>query len=233
MFKLDKNFKESDLSMAADQLEKNYTLQINDLLSLNVYTNKGERIVDPNFELSQNVGRNGNQQEANFSYLVQTDGTIKFPIIGQIKIDSLTINQAEALLQKKYNEYYKESFVKLSYQNKRVIVLGATGGQIIPLDNENVSLVEILALAGGLELGAKAQNIKLIRGGHRDTRVFQIDLSTIDGMNRSMLDVEPGDIIYVEPWRRPFLEGIKDIAPVLSIITSTIALILVLQNFRS
>lgn len=230
MFKLDDEFNESDLSFVVDQIEKNYVLQINDRIGIAVYTNKGERIIDPNLELNASLPNSAQRIETNFEYLVQTDGTIKLPIIGQIKLDSLTLNQAEDALQSEYNKYYKDSFVKLSYKNKRVILLGGVGGQIIPLENENISLVEILAVAGGLDIDSKAHNIKLIRGGYKNAQVFRINLSTIDGMKKSMLDVEPGDIIYVEPWRRPWLEATRDFAPLVSLITSTLALVLVLQN---
>ncbi|MEP5612374.1 MAG: polysaccharide export protein EpsE, partial [Cyclobacteriaceae bacterium] len=106
-------------------------------------------------------------------------------------------------------------------------VLGAPGGKVIPLQNENMHLVEVLALAEGVELGAKAQNIKLIRGD----RIYKVDLSTISGMQESNLRVEPGDIIYVEPWRRPWLETLKDASPALSLVTSVLTLIFVIQSF--
>lgn len=232
MFKMDDIFKEQDLSVAVDQAERNYVIQPDDMLSLDVFTNNGERIVDPNNELQQNM--QGLQNRPSFNYLVQTDGTVKFPIVGAVKVDSLTIDQAELMLQKKYDEYYKQSFVKLQFINKRVVVLGAApaGGLIVPLTNENMSLVEVLALAGGLEMGSKSQNIKVIRGKLSNPEVYQINLSTVSGMKQSMLDIEPGDIIYIEPWRRPFIEGTKDIAPILSLLSSTLALVLVLQNLK-
>ncbi|WP_099600548.1 polysaccharide biosynthesis/export family protein [Reichenbachiella sp. 5M10] len=230
MFKLNKEFSKSDLSTAVMQAEKNYAIQIDDYLSIEVYTNQGERIIDPNHELQQGMNTTQRRAEENFTYLVKEDGTVKFPIIGQIKLDSLTLDQAESLLEEKYDAYYKGAFVKLTYSNKRVIVLGAMGGQLIPLLNENMSLVEILAIAGGLDMGAKAQNIKIIRGNLGNPEVFQINLSTVSGMRDSMITMEPGDIVYVEPWRRPWLESIKDIAPVLSLLSSTLALVLVLQN---
>ncbi|WP_422360689.1 polysaccharide biosynthesis/export family protein [Reichenbachiella sp.] len=230
MFKLDENFTEQDLSSAINQAERNYVIQIDDMLSLEVFTNDGERIVDPNNELQQNM--QGLQNKPTFDYLVKTDGTVKFPIVGQVKVDSLTLDQAELMLQKRYDEFYKQSFVKLTFNNKRVVVLGATAnsGQIIPLANENVSLVEVLAMAGGLEMGSKSQNIKVIRGKLSNPEVYQINLSTVSGMKQSMLDIEPGDIIYIEPWRRPLIEATKDLAPILSLLSSTLALVLVLQN---
>ena len=235
MFKLDDDFTESDLAFAIAQIERNYVIQVNDYLTLDVYTNKGERIVDPNFELMQELGggnRNNMRQQDDLTYLVKIDGTVKFPIIGETKVDSLTLNQAEKLLQVEYDKYYNDSFVRLEYVNKRVVVLGALGGLIVPLVDENLSLVEVLAIAGGPQMGAKVQNIKIIRGDLAQPIVFQVDLSTISGMKASSLDIEPGDIIYVEPWRRPFFEALKDITPVLSLLSSSLALVLVLQNLN-
>ncbi|MCV9388619.1 polysaccharide biosynthesis/export family protein [Reichenbachiella ulvae] len=230
MFKLGKGFTETELSTAVMQAERNYVIQKNDYLTIDVFTNKGERIIDPNFELQQNMG-NQRRAQQDFKYLVQQDGTVKLPIVGQIELDSLTLNQAETLLEVEYNAYYKDSFVKLSYTNKRVVLLGALGGQIVPLINENMSLIEVLAMAGGLDMGAKAQNIKIIRGDLTNPEVYQINLSSLAGMQGTMLNMEPGDIVYVEPWRRPWLEVTRDIAPLLSLMSSTLALILVLQNF--
>lgn len=232
MFKLNREFPKTELSNAMMYAERNYVIQKNDYLSIDVFTNKGERIIDPNNELQQGM-QNQRRTHEEFSYLVKQDGTVKLPIVGQIKIDSLTLDMAERLLETEYDKYYKESFVKLNYTNKRVILLGALGGQMIPLVNENMTLIEILAMAGGLDMGSKSQNIKLIRGDLSAPEVFQINLSTIDGMRNTMISMEPGDIIYVEPWRRPWLEGIRDISPVLSLLSSSLALILVLQNLNA
>lgn len=230
MFQLDDNFPSSSLSAAVYQAEQNYRIQKNDFLRLDVYTNKGERIVDPNNELINGANQGQIPGQEDFLYLVQEDGFCKFPIIGKVNLMGMTIDQAEKRLEDEYNAFYKDSFVKLQFQNKRVILLGATGGQVITLRNENTSLVEVLAQSGGIQLGSKAQNIKIIRGDLNKPEVYAIDLSTIEGMKSSIIRVQPGDVIYVEPWRRVWLESIRDIAPVLSLVTSILTLAIVLQN---
>ena len=70
------------------------------------------------------------------------------------------------------------------------------------------------------------KNIKLIRGD----LVYEVDLSTISGMQATNLNVEPGDIIYIEPWRRPWLETLRDVSPALSLAASILTLIVVIQN---
>lgn len=211
----------------AEAVEKNYVIQINDYLELDVYTNKGERIIDPDFALSKELGNvNRNSITVNPTYLVDIKGTTKFPMIGEIRLEGLTVRQAEALLQKAYSEFYKDSFVILKYVNKRVIILGAQGGQVIPLVNENLHLVEVLALAKGLDNNAKAQNIRVLRGDD----VFVADLSTIDGYLKNNIAIEPGDIVYVEPIRKPVVEATRDYAIVISMITSLTTLILVITS---
>lgn len=232
MFKPDKGYEAEQLSQIVTKAEKNYVIQVNDLLNLNVFTNKGERIIDPNFELG--MGQGGNQslqtQQRNFDYLVQVDGSVKLPILDLVKLAGLTIQQAEALLEQRYDEYYIDSYVKLSYISKRVIVLGSTGGQVVPLPRENMSLIEVIALAGGVGKDGKAHNIRLIRGDLNNPSVYQIDLGTINGMKASILNVEPGDIVYIEPRRRIFFEALSDVTPILSLVTSLVTLAFVLSN---
>jgi len=230
MFKEDEDLLSTQLTEAVYNTEMNYHIQKNDLLNLDVYTNKGERIIDPNFELRSGVNQNIQNQTKIYSYLVQQDGQIKLPIIGLIKLENLTINDAETVIQKAYDGYYKDSFVKLNFLNKRVIVLGGLGGQVIPLENENTSLIEVIAMAGGVQLGDKVKNIKVIRGDLNNPQIFAIDLTTIEGMKGSIVSIQPGDVIYVEPWRRAWVESLKDVAPILSLITSLLTLTLVVQR---
>jgi polysaccharide export outer membrane protein len=154
-------------------------------------------------------------------------------MIGKKKLTGLSVDEAEAILEQDYKLHYVDPFVRITVLNRRVIVLGANGGQVLPLVNENTTLIEVLALYGGLNLGAKAQNIKLIRGDLDNPEVHLIDLSTISGMKYSALRVESEDIIYVEPWRRPWLESLRDITPALSLTTSILTLIVVVQNLAN
>ena len=185
-------------------------LQPNDIILLDVFTNKGERLIDPNFELIQQANAQAQQQRDIFQFVIQADGTVVFPLIGVCEIDGMTLNEAELMVAGLFGDVYKDPFVKLRINNRRVFVLGAPGGKVIPLQNEkHAHSLKFLHLPKVWKLGAKAQNIKLIRG----ELVYQVDLSTISGMRESNLRVEPGDIIYVEPWRRPWLETLRDVSP--------------------
>jgi polysaccharide biosynthesis/export protein len=213
---------DQDLATNVADSESNYLIQKNDLLSLQVYTNLGESIVDP----AAGSVSSGNQQgepEAP-SYLVDQNGVVKFPLINDFKAEGMTLRQAEKALEDQYGKFYQQPFVKLKYSNKRVIILGAVGSQVVRLENENMKLTEVLALAKGFETEAKANNIRVLRGN----QVFIADFSTIEGYKKYNYTMQPNDVIYVEPIRRPFVEGLRDYGPAVSIISSLATLIVVL-----
>jgi protein involved in polysaccharide export with SLBB domain len=233
------------LRVAVNRTDRNYRIQPNDFLDMRIYTNKGERIIDPNGQLqlgspagqspslsprtSGSVSRAGNNSSASgLEILVQADGTAALPVVGQVHVSGLTLHQADSTLQILYSPYYREPFIQTRVTNNRVIVLGG-GGQVIPLANDNMNLLEVLALAGGVDgggnngggggvyrYGGKTSNIRIIRGDLKKPQVEQIDLSTIAGMRRANLQMEPNDIVYIEPVRRRFLEGLTDAGPVFS-----------------
>ena len=228
MFKPGEGFTPDPIRKEALSVEKSYVIQKNDYLKLEVFSNKGERVIDPDGELVKSMGaaaQNTNVKPT-LSYLVNTLGVAKFPMIGEVKLDSLTLRQAEEILQKLYNGYYTDCFVSLTFMNKRVIVLGAVGGQVIPLTNQSVTLAEILALSKGVGNDAKAQNIRVLRG----QQVFVVDFSTLNGYLTSNMIVEPGDIIYVEPVRRPFVEAFKDYGGLISLGVTLTSLIIVISQ---
>ena len=228
ILKTPEDFKSAQISNEILQAERNYVIQQNDLLKLEVYTNKGERIIDPNPEVSHSAGTVGNEERPVVKYLVDLNGIVKFPVIGDLKLEGFTLRQAEEILQTEYEKYFKESFVVLTFENKRAILLGAVGGQVIPLLNQNMTLAELLALAKGLPNDARAANIKVIR----KDKVFMIDLTTVAGFQSGNMIIEPGDIIYVEPIRKSFAEGLRDYAGLYSLVISSLSLIIVINSLK-
>jgi polysaccharide export outer membrane protein len=223
MFKVPED---ATLQKQAEEVQRNYVIQKHDMLKLDVYTNKGELIIDPDFNLMKEIPVQNAQRRPDPNYLVDVNGVAKFPMLGELKVEGLTIRQTEEILQKEYARYYTDPFVVLQYINKRVVVLGAPGGQVIPLVNENVTLAEVLALASGIENNARATNIRVIRGD----QYFVADFSTIAGYQKSNMIMQPGDIVYVEPIRRPVSEAFRDYGVIVSVLTSLTTLIVVLTS---
>ncbi len=215
-----------DFKQAARQAESNYIIRTNDVLRLSVYTNKGERIIDPDFELQRDLNPQTSQARPQPEYTVATDGTVRLPMVGTLRVEGLTLRQAEEMLQKAYSTYYTNPYVLLQCSSNRVIILGLPQSKVIPLPYENMTLLEAIALAGGLDRDSRADNIRIIR----NDQFYVADLSTTQGFNHNNLLVQPGDIIYIEPIRRPLSEALRDYFSIVSILSSLTTLIVVLNS---
>lgn len=206
------------ISRFPDSLQnKEYRLAPNDLLQINVYTNNGEKIIDPiSSETNKSI------PNSNLTYLIEYDGKIKLPVLGRTLIGGMTLREAESFLEQKYSTYFNAPFVQLKVTNNRVTIFpGGQGSQamVVILDNPNTTLFEALAKAGGIQDG-KAHKIKLIRGDLKKPQVYQIDLSTIAGMTNANMILQANDIIYVQPRNKVPQKIIENIAPYLTILTS-------------
>ncbi|NNF35406.1 MAG: polysaccharide export protein EpsE [Saprospiraceae bacterium] len=229
MFKYEEGYPFAAISDQARLAEKNYTILPDDYLNLEVYTKDGERIIDPDLELNKELtGTNNNLTRPNPNYLILPDSTVKLPMIGYIKLGGLTIENASRLLEESYSKFYNNPYVVLQYINKRVIVLGATGGQVIPLENENMSVVEIVALSGGITQNTHSENIRLIRG----EEVFLVDLSTLEGYSQSNMNVESGDVIYIEPVPRVLSQSAQEVSLIVSTITALTTLLVLILSLQ-
>jgi polysaccharide export outer membrane protein len=221
------------LQKAATVAEKNYTLQTNDLIALLVFTKKGERIIDPDGKLVQQGLTTNTQAGSGTStgkplneFVLSQAGDVVLPLVGLQKLQGLTIREAELYLLKEYEKFYNDVLVTLTCKNHRVIVLGATGGKVLPLTNENINLAEVLALAGSGIVEGNAHNIRLLRG----QQIFVADFSTVEGYLQTNYIVQPGDIVYLEPVKRPFLQAMQDYGSIANILLGVVSIVILIQN---
>lgn len=234
MFKT-KDF-ENDPALEArlKQVESNYKMRVNDRFTIRVETNQGEALVDPNLlmrqELSQGAFNQNIQNRNPVEYTIQADGQALLPMIGKVSLQGLTIFQVDSLLSSQYAAFYQEPYARTSLLNRRVVVFNGEDGAIVPLDNEAMSILEVIAYAGGISNSSKAFNIRLIRGDLKNPYVEVIDLSTIQGMKAANLQAQENDVIYIEPVRRVFLEATRDITPLLTLTTSLLTLTILILS---
>lgn len=222
-----------------DSIRAQTLISPNNIIRMDFYTGDGHVLIESGIGsgILTNSGRGsgGNINRANqITYLISQDGTVKLPVLGRVKLAGLSIREAERKLEKLYSKYYNEPFVILKVSNNRVIVSPGSGGnaQVIILENANTTLMEALALAGGIDRRGIASEIKLIRKnkktGERD--VYKIDLSTIAGLEQADMIVQPEDIIYVEPLPMIASGVVKEIAPFVALLTTAVLVITLANN---
>lgn len=205
-----------------DSLSKeDYKIEANAIIVVKVFTNDGFRLVD-----LISTGTNNAGFRFDYEYYVDSKGYVKLPLIGNIKIAGLTIVDAQNYLEQVYADYYVKPYVNVKVTNKRVTVFPGNGGdaKVLYLNNNNTTVLETIALAGGIAVDGKAYKVKLIRndGDNKKPKVYLMDLSTIDGLAVGNSVVHANDIIYVEPRYRVARTLVGEITPIVSLITSTL-----------
>lgn len=204
-----------------------YKISTDDKFTFALYTQNGEQILRNMTGVSNvNVGSQGQE------YMVRRDGTAEIPLKGMIKVSGLTVHQLEDTLSKLYMREYQNPFVQVKLTNQRVIVFPGSGGdaKVIPLQNNNTTLMEALALAGGIAERGKANRIKLMRTDGQTRVVYVLDLSTVDGLKYADMVVQANDYIYVEPSERVGREVVQGTAPILSMISTAILILSLILN---
>lgn len=232
MLKTEKDYQFADIdSMNATKDE--YRIDVHDILQFRFFTQKGQRILD--ISTSSERGQQNQLFNPNNSlnYVVQKDSLVNFPALGDINLVGMTIREAEKFLETEYSELYVNPFVQISVTNKRVIVFPGNGGdaKVLYLANNNTTLIEAIALAGGITERGRASRIKLIRKDAEGKRqVYRIDLSTIDGLEYTDILVQANDYIYVEPVPEIGRELLKEVTPIVSLISSAAIVISVIST---
>ncbi|MFN5318263.1 MAG: polysaccharide biosynthesis/export family protein [Bacteroidia bacterium] len=212
MFRTKHNYPFEDPAKIPDV--KEYRISENDRVEIQIIPNNGSLLIEYNNALN-NAANNGRR-----SYIVEFDGTIKIPILGRIKINGLTIREAELMIEERMRAFYVDPYVTIDILNKRIILFPGNSGtaKIILLENPNTTLLEAIASSGGIGIDGKAHRIKLIRGDLKNPKIYLIDLSTIEGINKAGIVLEGNDIIYIEPRNDYTANLFQRIAPSLGLI---------------
>ena len=200
-----------------------YTIAPNDELAIIVDIQDGETIFEQN---SANGTARGNSNNWH-TYTVEFDGCVKLPRIGRFPVGGMTTRELEDTLETIYGQYMNSPMVRAKISNHRVTIFpGGSGGtaKVITLQHDNTTLIEALALAGGITDG-KGYNIKLIRGDLKNPIVYQVDLSTIEGMKQANLTLRANDIIYVEPRLKPITRFLNELNPYITLLSTTLLII--------
>lgn len=133
---------------------------------------------------------------------VAPDGYISYPIVGRVQIAGMTYEEVVRTLQLAVNEYYVDAKVSVNVtklESHKVLVIGEVmAPQILQITSE-LSLLEAVSRAGGINPDARTRNILVIRGGVDAPQLFTVDVDALirHGDMTQMVYLRPGDIVYV------------------------------------
>lgn len=206
-----------------------YLIQPGDQFTLRVFARDGFKLIDVIEREGQNM-QSGQMGQQGFLYTVDNEGFVRLPVLGEFYVTGFTERALERTLEEKYAGLFVDPWVNLRVSNRRAFVFTEGAASIITLNEYPITIIELLARAGGLDARAKAYKIKVIRGDIKNPQVYLVDLSTIEGIRKADLSVQPNDIIVIERRRAYVTDVLREITPYTGAIT-TIATLVIL--FRS
>ncbi len=234
MLAADKDFPFDTLSTdSASTYTREYRLTANDIIDFRLFANDGFKLIDIG-SLSSTSPAGANLVRQGFEYQLDYEGVTRLPIIGAVSLKGMTIREAEVHLEQRYSEYYVKPFAIIRVVNRRVIVFPGEPGaaRVITITNNNTTLVEALAQAGGISDNGKAHKIRLIRqtADPGKPKIYKIDLSNMRNIAQANIVVQSNDIIYVEPRRQIANRALREVTPIISLASSLFTLYVIIAR---
>jgi polysaccharide biosynthesis/export protein len=143
---------------------------------------------------------NGNSVAKSDGYMVDGKGEIEFPFIGTVKVAGLTRDSLKTTLTALASKYLKDVMVSVRFVNFRFTVLGEVKNPgIFLLQNEKVTVLEALGLAGDMTQYARRSNVKIIRDSSGNREIGTIDFNDKAVFSSRYYYLYRNDVVYVEP----------------------------------
>lgn len=226
-----------DDSLAIAMASKPYRVQVNDILQITVKALDSEltEIFNP---VEQNVGGLANPQNLYFTgFTVDDHGDIEFPILGNIKVLGLTVEEIEdKVTTELLKQYFKETaqlFVTVKLAGLRFTVMGEVGNSgTKTLFQDKVNILEALANSGDILTTGDRKDVLIIRQYPQGQKIHHIDLTDINALKSPYYYIKPNDMILVKPLKRKAIgagetatETIRTVASLFTIVVSTYFLV--------
>jgi polysaccharide biosynthesis/export protein len=209
---------------------REYKIQPLDILSIRI-----ESLTEEEFDFmeklypTQQQGGAGGAMLQLSGFLVDNNGDIEFPIVGKVKFSNLSVFEAQDKLQEIFKAYLKNPVARVRLLNFRFTVLGEVNAENqVTSSNTRITLMEAVALAGGLTDLADRANVKIIRQSGGKSEVLYMNLLDENVIASNNYYIQQNDIIMVPPLRqRPFK---KYWGQNIALFVSTVSVILLAVN---
>jgi polysaccharide biosynthesis/export protein len=196
-----------------------------DILLVSVFTINQEAF--PYFNSASDRTLSDTRSPYEKGYVVSEKGTVQLPLIGEVTVQNMTLNEAADALKTKLMQFIDEPLVVVKKLNFKVTVLGeVTRPGTFPIYNETATLPEVLGLAGDITSYGNRTTVKIIRNDSKTPRILVVDLTSASSLTLENYFLHPDDVIYVEPVRRKALQNINPAITLLtSLLTTTVVVI--------
>lgn len=161
---------------------------------------------DPEIAKPFNIRTSGvtgtNTGVGSYTYLVDPDGNIQLPILGEIHAAGLTRLQLQDLISNILidGNYLADPYVMVRFYNFKVFFLGSDGGKTINISNERCTFLEALAMSGDISAYTRRDKIGVLREIDGKMTMHYIDPRKSDVFNDPFFTLQKNDIIVTQSY---------------------------------
>lgn len=178
------------------------TIKPDDVMSITIQTIDplSSASINKISELNSNLPSAPSMQPPVPGFLVDKDGNVSIPMLGNVKISGLTTYEAKKVIQDKASLFFKDPTVQVRYANYKVTVIGEVAKPATYIvSNEKVTLLDALGLAGDLTIYGKRENVLLVRDNNGRKEFVRFNLNSSDVFKSPYFYLMQNDVVYVEP----------------------------------
>jgi polysaccharide biosynthesis/export protein len=165
-------------------------------------------------------------------YQVNQKGMVLLPVIGEVKVAGLTEEAAKDAIQKRVDEYFKDTTVKVRILTYKITVLGEVKNPGVYYNyNKSITILEALGLASGTTDFASVRKVLVVRSTPSGSKSFRVDLTEKQAMASEAFYLIPNDVLYVEPDKyKNFSLNTTVFSMTIAAITTTLLILSYLNN---
>ncbi|MHA6280408.1 polysaccharide biosynthesis/export family protein [Salinimicrobium sp. CAU 1759] len=208
-------------------------IEVNDVLKIDVSSMNEELAVPFQINLNNRAGGSGGSNAVLTGYLVDPQGNINFPVLGEIHVAGKTREELqEELTSELRGKYLKDAVVRVRIVNFKVTVMGETGSRVIDVVDERISVPQALAMSGDISYDGQRDKILVIRQVDDELKYEILDLTSVDIFQNPFYYLKQNDIVYVEPTYRKVKSAgfITSWQGMVSIVTSALSLFILFSR---
>ncbi len=140
-------------------------------------------------------------EDLNQELIVRPDGRVSFPLIGDMPAAGMTIVELDNEMTKRLKEFLKFPEVSITIRKiggSKIVILGQVRSPGVYAVGGSGSILEAIALAGGMTRDAVGTSVVLIRGGLQNPQATKINVAKAQkGDYTHNIMLQPEDIIFV------------------------------------
>lgn len=212
-----------------------YRIQYQDILYVDIFTLNAEMniLLNPSSSTSSSQIYRDESNIYVYGYTVSDSGNISLPVLGDIKVYGLTIEEIKKSVQIRANQYLKDAIVNVKLLSFKFTVIGEVNrpGSYTNFNNQ-LTVLDAIGMGGDISDYGNRKRVLVLRPTKDGTQTYRINLQDKNLLQSEGYFLLPNDIVIVEPIKsKPFQLNIPTTTLIITTTLSTLSTLVLLLTF--